>query len=208
MTFRKKIWSLLLALSIAPVAFAQQDEAAQVENITRVTFLTPGISHEHKLGKNITLMGHVFLSPYASFLYSNAFGEESFEAEFALEPAVSVQYRYYYNFDRRQPKGQRTAKNSMNYFAPEYTAVFTRRRLSSTYIREESARTVHTIGAVWGLQRNLPGRLSLDFNAGLGYQFALGHRFSNEGVVIQKSYGNLTILSGLTLGIWLGKKEP
>ncbi|RPD44404.1 MULTISPECIES: DUF3575 domain-containing protein [Chitinophagaceae] len=205
MMYLKKLAALLLAFSTTQ-AFAQEG-GAQVENVTRFTFISPGFGHEQRVGKNTTLVAHAYLSPYASIFYSNAFGEESFNAEFRLETAVSLQYRYYYNFARRQEKGQRTAKNSMNYIAPKYTALFTNRRMSSAYLPEENSRAVNTLGVVWGLQRNLPGRLSLDFNAGLGYQFAKGHTYNDMGMKVEKSYGDVAIMSGITLGIWLGKKE-
>ena len=205
--YLKKLLGLVLAFSATHAAFAQQEAAAQVENVSRFTFISPGFGHEQRVGKSTTLVAHAYLSPYASFFYSNAFGDESFSAEFALEPAVSLQYRYYYNCARRQEKGQRTAKNSMNYFAAKYTALFTDRRMSNSYLPEESTRAVNTLGVVWGLQRNMPGRLSLDFNAGLGYQFAKGHTYNDMGMKVEKSYGNMAIMSGITLGIWLGKKE-
>lgn len=205
--YRTKLLGLLLALSATQSAFCQEEKTGRVENVTRFTFISPGFGHEQKLGKNTTLVGHVFLSPYASFFYSGGMGEESFEAEFALEPSVSFQYRYYYNFAKRQEKGQRTAKNSMNYIAPKYNAVFTKRRISSSYLPEEATRAINTVGVVWGLQRNLPNRLSLDFNAGLGYQFTKGHTYNDAGMVVQKNIGNVALMSGITLGIWLGKKE-
>ncbi len=202
--YHKKLLGLLLALSATYAGFSQEEKTTEVENVTRFTFISPGFGHEQKMGKSTTLMGQVFLSPYASFHYSDAFG---FESEFALEPSISLQYRYYYNFKNRQEKGQRTAKNSMNYLAPKYTGVFTKRRMSSSYLPEENIRAINTIGYVWGLQRNLPSRLSLDFSAGLGYQFAKGHTYNDAGMVIEKRYSNATLMSGITLGIWLGKKE-
>ena len=61
----------------------------------------------------------------------------------------------------------------------------------------EERKWVNQLGVVWGIQRNVPGRFSIDVNTGLAY------------TVNWKSYyfyDPVNILLHVRLGFWMGRK--
>ena len=154
-----------LCLLIINNAFAQSRNEPGVVNITRISFLSPGISYEQKIGRFQTLYGRVFLNPSGYAGYSSTLGTSS---HLYLDPAITIQYRYYYNALRREAKGRRIDMNNLNYFAPVF---------KTTFNAENSQRSIHKTGIVWGLQRNYRRRFSLDLNMGVGYNFRQGRSY-------------------------------
>jgi hypothetical protein len=191
---------------IAISGFSQkkgQDEIIDVTNVTKATFLNPGISYEARIGKKQTLFGQAFMNTSFSYSYSDYFG-----SDFSLywDPAFTAQYRYYYNGSRRQEKGKRTAMNSMNYIGTVYEVSFTRAPISGKYWGEENRRALNRIGAFWGFQRNYKGRFSLDLNLGLGYMFGKSTIYDGTGFISQTG-GDFSMLGQINFGFWLNKRK-
>jgi hypothetical protein len=199
MNFSKKyIIGLLLPVN----CFCQQKQAA-VTDVIKATFLNPGISYEKKAGKCQTLYAQAFLNTSFGIGFSSYLGSTSF---IYLDPAFTLQYRYYYNFAKREDKGKRTALNSLDYIAAIAETIFSAGNIASSWVPEEKRRAMNTIGLVWGIQRNYPKRFSIDANAGFGYLFAKETTINTTGQLVRKTAGKLTYAGQLNLGFWLNRK--
>jgi hypothetical protein len=197
----KLVGCLLTAISIS--SFSQTSESADITNITRATFFSPGISYEARIGKFHSIVGNAFLATSIYFSYSSTFGTNS---GIYFDLALALQYRYYYNYAKREAKGKRTAKNSLNYISTIAGTNFTTNRLSSSYLEEEERRPIYSIGIAWGFQRNYPKRFSLDLNLGVGYAYASNTKFDEFGQRVKVNAGRFTTIGDLSLGFWLNKK--
>ena len=174
---------------LANATYAQKDNNAVVENVTKANFFLPGLSHEHKLGKASTIYISAYMDIWLTFGSSNLFGETK---TVHVGPALDLSFRNYYNYKRRSGRGRRTEMNSLNYIAPAFTVTSVHGPGIS------GSEFINLLGVVWGMQRNYPGRFSLDLNLGVGHLFnAKG--YSNNNLVDP--------MSQLTLGFWLGKKK-
>lgn len=107
----KKLCFLVLLFIVGDV-FSQSN--VDVVDITKLSIIAPAIGYEKRIGHLQTVEAEVFMSSAWGIGYSSSLGNTSF---FYASPAVGLQYRYYYNAIRREEKGKRTAKNSMNYIA-------------------------------------------------------------------------------------------
>ena len=134
--------SLLLTLTTI-AQYKQQVADFDVTNVSKATFLNPGLSYEGRIGRNQTLFGHAYMSVSASYSYSTSFGSNAY---FWMDPALTAQYRYYYNGSKRHSQGKRTAFNSVNYIAPIYKILFSKGAITDRAFTEENRRVVTTIG--------------------------------------------------------------
>jgi hypothetical protein len=189
---------------VAANCFAQDDTGPEVTDVVKATFLNPGISYEKKTGKFQTLYGQAFMNTSAYYTYSSYYGSES---NIYFDPALALQYRFYYNAVQRTKKGRRTEMNSLNYIAPVYEVVFSKRRVSEFYSDEKDRRAINTIGLAWGFQRNYRKRFSLDLYLGLGYQFSKATSYDNNGQPFTRTEGLLGSVAQINLGFWLNRKK-
>ena len=161
--------------------FSNEEQATDVESgILKLNFLPVSISYEYRVDKQMTMM----FEPSFQFNWTN-------EGQFYFSPTVSVYYRYYYNFDKRNMKGKRTAKNSVNYVGAAMIFSYWNAAWSASLNTDDYIRYVG-FGPVWGIQRNYKGHFSLGIN--LGPIVAYG----NQGF-------RPDAIAYLTLGFWLGK---
>lgn len=172
-------------------------------DVTKLTFLNPGFSYEKSIGEKSTLHGHLFFNTSIEYSYSDAFGSD-FNASF--DPALLVQYRYYYNYNQRQQKGKRTEMNSMNYISPTFQTSLSKARVSTDHIWETERRPINVAGVVWGLQRNYQKRFSLDLNLGLGYLFTTAQVPGTE-FYEKRNFGMVTMMGQFNLGFWLNQQK-
>lgn len=199
----KKKWFCAIAFVAIAFTSTAQKENADIQNIFRVNAVFPGVSYEQRIGRLQSLYVQGFLNPSFGFGYSSTFGSSSF---FYLDPAVSLQYRYYYNSARRKSKDRPIERNSMNYIGPVSKIYFSKRRISSGYYEETSGRSVKLVGAVWGMQRNYNNRFALDINVGPAYQVARSSEpYGND--VIEKNVGEFTLTGQVSLGFWLNRRK-
>jgi hypothetical protein len=182
-------------------AFAQE-EGNITTDVTKLTFFNPGFSYEKSIGQKSTLHGHLFLNTSISYSYSSSFGGD-FDA--SLDPALLVQYRYYYNYKQRQQKGKRTDKNSLNYISPTFQSVYSKNAVASDHLVEFKRRPINVIGVVWGLQRNYAKRFSLDLNLGLGYLFTTV-TVQGTDQTFKENVGQVTMPRQINLGFWLNRQ--
>jgi len=199
----KRIFFSLLAFACVTATEAQDSTQVSVTQVTKVTFLDPGVSYERALSPKQTLFLHGFLQTSAYFTYSSALGSD---AGVEFFPAINAQYRHYYNGDKRAAAGKRTEMNSMNYLAAMAEINLQRNDRRWNYFSPGEFHQLYTVGALWGLQRNYPKRFSLDISLGLGYYVRSGRSTINERYnSIHKS--GLTTLGKLSLGFWLNKRK-
>ena len=194
---------ICLSVIVSP-AFAQDSEGIDVESVSILTVFNPGFSHEIKIGRYQTFYGQIFMNTSIYLGYSSALGNMS---DISFEPAITGQYRYYYNAQRRADKGKRTALNSMNYLSFIYEATFTDERVDVSDYDEEKVRPIHQLGICWGIQRNYASRFSLNLNLGVGYFYTRVTTPDATGQPVSGHNSGLNTIGQINLGIWLNKRK-
>ena len=153
---RNLLITLLLSSMFVSAQFGKNCELRQF----KINLVNPGIEYEMALGVNTTFdikAGMQFvLDPAVSNSYE----------DIAFLPAALAQYRYYYNFEKRQRNRKQIYGNSANYLAPAI-AVFV-----------PGSRTIENVpvngafgyaGFVTGLQRSYDSGFNFSVDAGAAY---------------------------------------
>ena len=159
---------------------AQDVQTSEVEKgIFKLNFLPMSLSYEFRMDRLSTMM----VEPSFNFTWTN--GVPYFS------PHVNVYFRHYYNFNKRNMKGKRTAKNSANFVGAVmvfnfWNAVYTPSLEENEYMRYFS------VGPVWGIQRNYAKHFSLGIN--LAPLISIGNLGVRPDAMVM-----------ITLGFWLGK---
>ncbi len=195
---------LFLGLTVSTNCFCQGKESADITNVTKATFFSPGISYEKRIGKLQSLYTQVFMATSFAIGYSSSFGNTSY---IYFDPAITFQYRYYYNYKAREDKGKRTEMNSLNYIAGILETTFSKGSISSSYVTEKDRRAINVFGIAWGFQRNYLKRFSLDINFGPGYLYTTVTTMDDTGQLTTKNAGQFTTVGQVTLGFWLNKRN-
>ncbi|MEX0312818.1 MAG: hypothetical protein AB3N18_01470 [Allomuricauda sp.] len=154
----KIITFLLATLFLMKVTSAQTVEDSQLT----INALLPGVVYEHGISDNSTVTAEATIG----FAYRNS---DLFDSGFGIYPIGKLQYRYYYNFQRRLEKGKHISRNTGNYLAPMVgiqggKAVIGNLDYASDFFAG--------VGAVYGLQRVGGKGLSFRFEAGPAYFFS------------------------------------
>lgn len=153
----KNITALILSLLFSGMLLAQSTQ----KNILKVNIINPGITYETAISKYSTLN----LDANVSFGYNYSNQDGSFFKGF---PFWRLQYRNYYNLDKRTTSHKNTIGNSGNYVSIH----------SSYYYGLNSDRNYFnfldglTLGGTWGIQRTYKSGLNINLNTGLGYNFS------------------------------------
>jgi hypothetical protein len=151
---------LFIALFCMLEAFAQADSNVEKNQLT-LNFLLPGVIYEAGVSENSTLAAEATIG----FALRGCSGCET---SFGIYPIGRLQYRYYYNLNRRLAKGKRIDGNTGNYIAPTLAAQ------SGTAIIGDldfSSRFFGGLGVVYGLQRTAPKGFQLRMEIGPAYYF-------------------------------------
>lgn len=200
---KTKLYSLTVLFFSMTNCFAQKTDTTDISNLTKISFLNPGVSYEMRVGKFQSIYARGFMSLSGHAFYSSSFG---FESRFSFGPALAVQYRYYYNAEHRKAKGKQAEINNMNYLSPAFETIFSRNSIS-IYSGNYKQGAINQLGLVWGIQRNYPRHFSLDLNLGPGWLFAKGTAYNAAGQSISSKISEFTIMSQFTLGFWLNKRK-
>jgi len=126
----------------------------------KVNILNPSLEYEMALGTNTTLDFKAGLQFALDPLVSNRY------EEIAFLPAVAAQYRYYYNFGKRQQNRKQVYGNSANYVAPVIAVFFPDSR---TINNEVVKGTFGYAGLVTGLQRSYNSGINFSVDIGAAY---------------------------------------
>lgn len=153
----------LMVLSTSLFAFGQPEEVRVEKSLLSVYFIPLKISYEHGIGKTNTLEIAGGLTGVSWMESTGDFDE----FQFGIAPFAEATFRNYYNLDKRQGKGKRTAMNSGNYWGiharylfDPIAGDFNDKQLNSIFI-----------APVWGFQRNYNSHFSLGMDFGLGVGF-------------------------------------
>lgn len=147
---------LLLCSTIASAQFGKNCELRQF----KVNIFNPGLEYEMALGPNTTLDIKAGLQVALDPLVSNVYEEVGFF------PTVAGQYRYYYNFEKRQRNRKQIYGNSANYVAPAVAVFFPDTR---TINNEVVQGAFGYAGLVTGLQRSYNSGINFSIDIGAAY---------------------------------------
>ncbi len=154
---------ILLAGCITDTA-GQHKDSPYVSKAWRIIFLNPGIELEYPLGKFSSLSAHAGIGydglAYADLTYPFQ-SEKTDPWVCIITPFADLQYKLYYNLERRLRAGKSIAYNSGNFFS---TRIITRG--PSIYERPQRISSLDfTFCLTWGIQRAY-GRFHFLFDAG------------------------------------------
>lgn len=156
----KTISFLFLCLFVEAIGIAQSAKNVEDHQLT-LNVLLPGVIYEQGLSQNSTIAAEATMG--------FAYVESSFtDNGFGIYPIGRLQYRHYYNFERRLERGKRISGNTGNYISPTIAiqggkAIIGNLNYMSDYFAG--------IGAVYGLQRTGQKGLQFRFEFGPGYFF-------------------------------------
>lgn len=188
---------------LSATCVAQNDATTDVTSVTKVTVLSPGIGYEHPIGFRQTLYLQGMFSLSGALGYSSSLGWLS---ELYLDPALSLEYRYYFGWLRRLNRGKRVAMNSANYVAGFFRTDFPKRYYwNDAGFVERFRKPIHAVGATVGMQRNYKGRFSLDLNIGFGH--TIEPAYTDPGGYYSEHNSQFYFPGRLSLGIWLNKRK-
>jgi hypothetical protein len=148
------------------------------------------LAYEHRIGDKSTIYAQagIDLSRYQAVEDSNVAVLP--RRTYALAPKVNVQYRYYYNLEKRKATMKNIASNSGNFIGAEITPL-----LPPIWIIEDKEIIKENgvvLGAMWGLQRVKKDLIV--FNLKMGPAL----RITTEGVSTELLQGTVSI--GFILG--------
>jgi hypothetical protein len=192
---------LCMAMAIAFTHTAKSQ--VETEDVFKITFLNPGVAYEKSLGGIHTIHGQAFAN-FAAAVTEDYYDE--YAINFYVEPALSLQYRLYYNLNRREDRGKNTARNSGNYFTFINENRFTKAPLDLHDVKEAKIRPVIAGALGWGLQRNYDSRFSLDLYLGAGAKYAKTTTLDQYGQLTSANKASFVFIGQINLGIWLGRQ--
>ncbi|CAG2531799.1 hypothetical protein MAR621_02328 [Maribacter dokdonensis] len=155
-----KQFTLLIVLAfVASNIHAQFGKNCELRQV-KINLINPGLEYEMALGANTTFdikAGiQVALDPLLPDVYD----------ELGVFPAVAAQFRYYYNFEKRQRNRRQIYGNSANYIAPAAAVFFPSPR---TIANENVKGAFGYAGLVTGLQRSYDSGFNFSVDVGAGY---------------------------------------
>ena len=146
-------------LCFLQMSYAQFGKNCELRQI-KINMFHPGLEYEMSLGVNSTLDARV------AYQFSpDPFTDKPVE-NMKLFPAITLQNRYYYNFDRRATGGRQIYGNSANYIAPSASVFFSGDDFENDNIPRS---TFATAGLVTGIQRSYNSGLSFSVDVGAAY---------------------------------------
>lgn len=153
-----KLFCIILFLFSGISSFSQD---TTTDSLFSLNLLAPSAEYELAVSANSTIdldLG-VGLAYHRSSYSGEAFG---------VFPGLEIQYRYYYNFDKRFDNGKKTSENSANYIAGVASLTGGTPIIGNL---EYSNDFGGFIGPAWGLQRVYNNSFKLNLNLGLGLGF-------------------------------------
>ena len=155
---------LLFFFFLSSSLFAQE-KATDLFN-ANISVIGIGIQYEKALSDNFTAVGSLDYMGGFRYSYSDFYGSDF---DYILTTSLSLEGRYYYNFDRRIGKGRNTKNNSGNYialkgnFIPDWLTASNGDRLN---VNPQGSLTVN-----YGLKRSFAQNFFYEFYTGLGLAF-------------------------------------
>ncbi len=198
-----KSFSLFLLLILMVGTVKSQSDITVERNQFKINFLYPGLIYERGISKNSTLRAE-----FATFFRFSSDSEN--RNLIAVFPLFDGQYRYYYNFQRRESKGKKISGNSGNFLGMQ-TFYLSQNPILGKYERSfidffwitPGGFEIFFIGPTYGLQRTYPSGFNLEL------QFVLGYFDVNERTIDEIIANSSGIFPGVSFSIgWvLGKRK-
>jgi hypothetical protein len=152
-------------------------------------------NNESKLSNSIALRSEIGLE--------NDFtvGDHYDGAGFILQPVLTVEPRYYYNLEKRNSKGKKTANNSGNYISiktsyhPDWFVI----NLADNVTKTADLAIVPT----WGLKRQIGSHFSYETAVGFGYRvvYLKENSFNGMATNVDGAYNRNQYIPYLHIGI-------
>ncbi len=118
-------------------------------------------AYEQALGGDFSIVGHAGIEANLWLDFIEMFaGDNSYN----LNPAISIEPRYYYNMARRLRRGKDAGGLSADFISLETKYIF-----ESIVPKNEGAYYPIVISPTWGLRRVWRDKWLLEFNAGLNF---------------------------------------
>lgn len=169
------IGSFLFFILVVMSSFAQ-DSISVSSNVLKLNILRTGLSYEKSITNISTLNIDANFTPFFK-IDNSGIGSPKFFLN------VNVQYRYYYNLEKRKNKEKNICGNSGNYIALGSSYYFK----SLDESKAVSFNDGFSSSLVWGLQRTYKNKLYINLNTGLGFNFSVPAR--NVKTVINFTLG-------------------
>ena len=193
-----KLKTLLLAITLS-LSFNSIAQNASVEKSIwgiQTGFLGIWINNELKLSESIALRSEIGLD---LDVFDTDFGDSK---NYFSAPVITIEPRWYYNFNKRVKKGKRTDGNSANFIAlktsyhPDWFVI-------SQY---ENFSIISDLSIVptWGIRRNIGKHFGYETGIGLGYRYTFYSNYTNY----RKNVGELWFNLHLRIGYkYISKKK-
>ncbi|MDC6404947.1 MULTISPECIES: hypothetical protein [Maribacter] len=151
---------VLVGLTVQSQSYGVTEKGFGIVNLERHQFrfdlLSPGISYELGLFKNVSASGGLGL------------GYATYEEGYAVGVTLHTRVRYYHNFNRRIRNNKNVSGNSGDYFGAARSIFFSQGRLASN-IEGPDDFNLGVFGAVYGIQRTYPKGFNFNVELGAGY---------------------------------------
>jgi hypothetical protein len=166
----KKIAIIIIHLFLVNYLYSQNINN-KTTNVLRINIINPGVEFE------MAVMNHSAFVANLGVGYGGSYPNLSSSANgfvYSLVPFLDLQYRNYYNFEKRLSKGKNIESNSGNFWG---LRMLTRgEAFASNFSR--TSNYDFAFSPVWGLQRKY-GKINVLFDIGPIYYFDLK---GNDGI--------------------------
>jgi hypothetical protein len=125
--------------------------------VLRFNFINPEIEYEHSLSEKSKLSANVGFGISMSYPELTNFQPDH---TFFLSPFIDLQYKFFYNVDRRILKNKNVDYNSGDFVGIKFNR--REREVNATLVRTDNID--FSVGPMWGIQRSF-NKIHLLFNA-------------------------------------------
>jgi len=157
----KKIVIVILTF-FATISFAQE-KATDIFS-AKVGLIGAWMGYEKALSSDFTLNGEIGYE--GGFFYNSWVNND---VNYVFTTTLSLEGRYYYNFNRRIEKEKNTKNNSANFIGLEIT--YTPDWGTSSNADNVDVLRTFSVIPKYGFRRNLSDKFNFEFSVGPGYQW-------------------------------------
>ncbi len=177
----RKEYLLFIALFFVYYKIISQEK--QVKEIFRINVINPGIEYEIPAGRSSTISFGTGIGYSVAYPHSSFGGRPGIISSF--NPFLDIQYKWFYNFDKRKDKGLKIDNNSGNFISGRVLT-----RAESLFGNSSGTENLDfAVGPTWGIQRNYGKRLNFLFDLGPIYYFDINGRSGFFPLMVQVNLG-------------------
>ena len=158
----RSILSLLSLVFFVLPGFSQNREQ-NTEKTLKINGINPGIAYEIPVLKKSTVSANIGVGYGGSMKNTTEYASGFL---YMIAPFFDIEYRKFYNLEKRIRKGRSIQHNSGNYWGTRF--LLRGKEISSNFIRTDDVD--FSFGPVWGIQRSY-GPFHLLFDIGPVYYF-------------------------------------